>query len=60
MQKQSTLQNLFLIIQAMTREEKRYFKLYIRGLGKIEGHQSILFDYLSKQGDFDEVSIKKN
>ncbi|BDS15606.1 hypothetical protein [Aureispira anguillae] len=43
----------------MTREEKRYFKLYIRGLGKIEGHQSILFDYLSKQGDFDEVSIKK-
>jgi len=59
MQKTTTLHNLFLIIQAMTREEKRYFKLYIKGLGKIEGHQSKLFDFLSKQEHFDEAFIKK-
>ena len=59
MPKQSTLYNLFLIIQAMTRDEKRYFKLYIKGLGKVEGHQSILFDFLSKQEEFDETGIKK-
>jgi hypothetical protein len=59
MQKQSTLYNLFLIIQAMTREEKRYFKLYIKGLGKIEGNQSKLFDFLSKQELFEDSFIKK-
>ena len=59
MQKQTTLYNLFLVIQAMTREEKRYFKLYIKGLGKIEGHQIKLFDFLSKQESFDGPIIKK-
>lgn len=43
----------------MTREEKRYFKLYIKGLGKIEGLQIRLFDFLSKQEKFDRVMIKK-
>lgn len=43
----------------MTREEKRYFKLYLKGLGKVEGHQSKLFDFLSKQESFDETEIKK-
>ena len=59
MQKKNTLHNLFLIIQSMTREEKRYFKLYLKGLGKKEGHQSKLFDLISKQEEFEETAIKK-
>lgn len=43
----------------MTREEKRYFKLYLKGLGKKEGHQSKLFDLISKQEVFEEAVIKK-
>lgn len=59
MQKKSTLHNLFLIIQAMTREEKRYFKLYLKGLGKKESYQSKLFDLISKQEQFEEIILKK-
>lgn len=59
MQRNTTLHNLFLIIQAMTREEKRYFKLYLKGLGKKESYQSKLFDLISKQEVFEEAVIKK-
>lgn len=57
--KGSALDHLVLLINAMTREEKRYFKLYLKGLGKVSGHQSRLFDFLSKHNYSNNKTLKE-
>ena len=52
-------QDLFLLIQSMSKTEKRYFKKFSELHGKEDNKYLMLFDAMAKQKTFDEEAIKK-
>ncbi|MBI4929929.1 MAG: hypothetical protein HY841_04140 [Bacteroidetes bacterium] len=51
--------DLFLLINSMSKTEKRYFKKFSELHGKQDNKYLLLFDAMAKQKEFDEESIKK-
>ncbi|MCH2046466.1 MAG: hypothetical protein MK212_20290 [Saprospiraceae bacterium] len=49
----------FQVIQTMSKEEKRYFKLLVQGIGRKESSHLRLFDFLCKQKRYDKQVVKK-
>ena len=50
--------NLFLLIQSLTKAEKRYFKLFA-ATNNANANYLLLFDAIDKQDEYDEQAIKK-
>ncbi|MBI3500525.1 MAG: hypothetical protein HY063_01925 [Bacteroidetes bacterium] len=52
-------QDLFLLIQSLSKTEKRYFKKFSELHGKEDNKYLLLFDAIAKQKQFDEEALKK-
>lgn len=52
-------EDLFLLIQSLTKEEKRYFKLFAKSLGGKNAKYLQLFDVLEKMASYDEDTLKQ-
>ena len=55
----SPTDNLFLLIQALTKDEKRYFKNSIKETGKSAANYIQLFDAIARQKSYNEVALKR-
>lgn len=55
----SPTNNLFLLIQALTKDEKRYFKNSIKETGKSATNYIQLFDAIARQKVYNEVALKR-
>src|SRR3989344_6134145 len=50
---------LFKLIKSLNKQEKRYFQLF-SGMHRDESTYTLLFDFINKQKEYDEVAIKKH
>lgn len=51
--------DLFVLIQSLTKEEKRYFKLFAQNSGGQSDNYLKLFDAIDKQTEYDEEELKR-
>ena len=51
--------DLYKLIQSLTKEEKRYIKLFAKSVGKQSAIHIKIFDILDKQSSYDEAELKR-